>query len=295
VGNLLLPTLIQEGSKNNREFNGSGFAPDFCLKTCPMDKITACSTFLLDLWRKQQRCAHLPQNLVPSSKAEAYAVQALMERQSAHPLFGWKIAATSLAGQKHIGVDGPLAGRYIAERCLTPGYTVPFGNNHMKVAEVEFAFRMGTSLPPRAEAYTEAEVFDAVASLHPAIEIPDSRYDRFETVGEAALIADNACADWLVVGKAAPESWRSLDLAAFTPVGRVRGKPDVQGRGSNVLGSPRIAMTWLVNELSSVGATLEAGQIVTTGTCVVPMVIAAGDHVQADFGTLGTVAANIGA
>jgi 2-keto-4-pentenoate hydratase len=259
-----------------------------------MDKITACSIFLLDLWRKQQRCAHLPQHLAPASKAEAYAVQAVMETQSAHPLFGWKIAATSIAGQKHIGVDGPLAGRYIAERCLTSGGSVPFGNNHMKVAEVEFAFRMGTSLPPRAQAYTEAEVFDAVASLHPAIEIPDSRYDRFETVGAAALIADNACADWLVVGEAAPETWRRLDLAAFTPVGRARGRPDVQGLGSNVLGSPRIAMTWLANELSQIGVTLKAGAVVTTGTCVVPMVIQAGDHVEADFGSLGLVTAQIG-
>ena len=259
-----------------------------------MNKISTSSTFLLDLWRKQQRCAGLPVDLLPGSKAEAYAVQALIEQESAHPLFGWKIAATSLAGQKHIGVDGPLAGRYIAERSLASGTTVRFGLNHMKVAEVEFAFRMGTNLPPRVTPYTEAEVFAAVASLHPSIELPDSRYDRFETVGAPALIADNACADYLVVGEAAPESWRDLDLAAFRPTGHVRGKPDVQGLGSNVLGSPRIAMTWLANELSSLGIALAAGQIVTTGTCVVPMAIAAGDHVAADFGPLGSVTATLG-
>ena len=260
-----------------------------------MNKISPCSTFLLDLWRKQQRCEGLPADLAPANKAEAYAVQALIEKESAHPLFGWKIAATSLAGQKHIGVDGPLAGRYITERSLASGATVRFGRNHMKVAEVEFAFRMGTSLPPRTTPYSEAEVFAAVASLHPTIELPDSRYDRFEAVGALALIADNACADYLIVGEAAPESWRDMDLAAFTPTGRVRGKPDVLGLGSNVLGSPRIAMTWLANELSSLGIILAAGQIVTTGTCVVPMAIAAGDHVTADFGLLGSVHVTIGA
>jgi 2-keto-4-pentenoate hydratase len=252
------------------------------------------STFLLDLWRRQQRCAGLPKDLAPASKAEAYAVQALIEKESSQPLFGWKIAATSTAGQKHIGVDGPLAGRYISERCVCDQMTVPFGHNHMKVAEVEFAFRMGQRLAPRSTPYTEAEVFDAVASLHPAIEIPDSRYDHFEKVGANALIADNACADWLAVGEAAPDSWRDLDLAAFKPVGRIRGKPDVQGLGSNVLGSPRIAMTWLVNELSSLGITLATGQVVTTGTCVVPMPISANDHIEADFGPVGTVTLNIG-
>ena len=45
-----------------------------------------------------------------------HAIQACLERRSAFPLFGWKIAATSLDGQRHIGVDGPLAGRLLAER-----------------------------------------------------------------------------------------------------------------------------------------------------------------------------------
>lgn len=252
------------------------------------------STFLIDLWRKQQRCAGLPPELMPASRRAAYDVQALMELQSALPLSGWKIAATSIAGQKHIGVDGPLAGRYIAERVLPSGGTVPFGRNHMKVAEVEFAFRMGRNLVPRAAPYTEAEVFDAVESLHPAIEIPDSRYDRFEIVGAAALIADNACADWLVVGEAAPDIWRDINLVNFEPVGSITGKGEWKGLGWNVLGSPRIAMVWLANELSAIGITLSKGQIVTTGTCLVPMAIVPGDHVTGDFGELGRIEAMIG-
>ena len=252
------------------------------------------SELLLGHWRQETRCQNLPAELQTASKADAYAVQALIERTSAAPLWGWKIAATSVAGQKHIGVSGPLAGRYIAERVVRSGGTVPFGRNHMKVAEVEFAFRLGADLPPRQTPYTEDEVFLAVASLHPAIEIPDSRYDRFETVGEFALIADNACAHWLVVGDAAPDLWRDLDLADFTPTGRVIGKGEWRGKGSNVLGSPRLALTWLANELSALGIGLKAGQTVTTGTCLVPMVIAAGDRVEGDFGVLGQVAVTMG-
>ena len=170
---------------------------------------------------------------------------------------------------------------------------MPFGTNHMKVAEVEFAFRLGRDLPPRAKPYSEEEVFDAVATLHPSIEIPDSRYDHFETVGAPALIADNACAHWVCIGPAMPDSWRALDLAAFAPTGRVRGKPDVVGKGANVLGSPRIAMTWLINELSAQGLTARKGEFVTTGTCLVPMAIAAGDHVEGDFGDLGKVSLSL--
>ena len=54
-----------------------------------------------------------------------------------------------------------------------------------------------------------------------------------------------------------------------------------------MLGDPRIALTWMVNEISRIGETLHAGQIVTTGTCVVPVPIQPGDQVQVDFGVLG--------
>jgi 2-keto-4-pentenoate hydratase len=251
--------------------------------------IADAAEFLRLLWRDEKRCAALPEACAPKTRTVAYGIQAMHEALSEFPLSGWKIAATSLAGQKHIGVDGPLAGRYIAERVVPSGGSIPFGRNHMQVAEVEFAFRMGADLPPQSAAYTEAQVFDAVASAHPAIEIPDSRYDRFEIVGAAALIADNACAHWMALGEAMPEHWRNVDLADYQPVGRINGKADVFGKGSNVLGSPRIAMTWIANELSALGLTLKAGQFVTTGTCLVPMAIARGDRVTGDFGTLGKV------
>jgi 2-keto-4-pentenoate hydratase len=244
---------------------------------------------LRQLHEKDRRCDRLPEDCAPRSRAEGYAIQALIETRSAQPLAAWKIAATSLAGQKHIGVDGPLAGRYIAERIIAPGGIIPFGDNHMRVAEVEFAFRLGADIEPRDAPYTEDEVFSAVASLHPAIEIPDSRYEHFEKVGAAQLIADNACAHWLVIGEGAPESWRDLDLSAYQPMGRIAGKGEWQGLGANVLGSPRSAMTWLVNELSGLGITATAGQYVSTGTCLMPMKIAAGDHVVGDFGALGRV------
>lgn len=260
-----------------------------------MSDLRHTSEFLISHWRQETRCENLPAELQPASKAEAYAVQAFIEQQSAAPLWGWKIAATSVAGQKHIGVSGPLAGRYIAERVMHSGDTIPFGRNHMKVAEVEFAFRMGADLPPRQTIYSEAEVFAAVASLHPAIEIPDSRYERFETVGEYALIADNACAHWLAIGETAPEIWRDMDLAGFAPMGRIAGKGEWPGKGSNVLGSPRLAMTWIANELSELGIGLKSGQTVTTGTCVVPMPISARDHVEGDFGALGKIVVNLGA
>jgi 2-keto-4-pentenoate hydratase len=252
-------------------------------------QLDAASELLSDAWQQGRRMTAIPEPVRPTTRAEGYAVQAGLERRARLPLLGWKIAATSTAGQAHIAVDGPLAGRLLRERAGESGRTVAFGANHMRVAEAEFAFRLATDLPPRTTSYSVDEVLAAVAGVHPAIEIPDSRFEDFTVVGAAQLIADNACGHEFVLGAAAPPEWRRLDLAAHAVMGRVEGKLEREGRGANVLGDPRVALTWLVNELSGLGISLAADQIVTTGTCLIPLPIAAGDHVQVDFGALGSV------
>jgi 2-keto-4-pentenoate hydratase len=157
----------------------------------------------------------------------------------------------------------------------------------MRVAEPEFAFRMARALPPRTAPYTAQEVLDAVGELHVAIEMPDSRFNDFATVGEAQLIADNACAHEWVLGPEVRADWQAMDLAAHRVIGTVAGRLQREGFGANVLGDPRLALTWIANELSQHGVTLAAGQVVTTGTCMVPLEVAPGDTVEADFGLFG--------
>jgi 2-keto-4-pentenoate hydratase len=254
-----------------------------------LEQQQSASDKLWELWGQGQRIAALPTQICPITREEAYAVQALLERRSAHPLFGWKIAATSVAGQRHIGVDGPLAGRLLRERVRESGAELVLGANYMKVAEPEFAFRMGRTLASRAVPFALYEVMAAVETLHPAIELPDSRFDDFWKVGAAQLIADNACAHDFVLGPAARSEWRSDNLAEHVVTGSVTGKLRREGKGANVLGDPRAALTWLANELSRLGIALAAGQTVTTGTCVAPLPVEPGDHMVADFGRLGSV------
>lgn len=252
------------------------------------DQIAAASQILVQHWRDGTKLDALEARLRPQSRAEGYAIQAALERQSSGKLFGWKIAATSEAGQKHINVAGPMAGRIMSDTVIANGGTAPMKGNEMRVGEPEFAFRMGRDLPPREAPYTVDEVLAAVETLHPAIEIPDSRFADFARAGEAQLIADNACAHLFVLGAATSADWRAMDLVAERPQITLRGERYV-GHGRNVLGDPRVALAWLANELSGLGITLRAGQVVTTGTCHPPLPIAAGDDLAVDFGVLGKV------
>jgi 2-keto-4-pentenoate hydratase len=258
-------------------------------------RVTTAADIVWDHWHGGRRMTALPEGLRPRTRADAYAVQAALAARSPHPLFGWKIAATSVAGQRHLNVDGPLAGRLFRERAFASGAEVPFGANHMRVAEAEFAFRMAFDLPPRPDAYMVEEVLAVVHTLHPAIEIPDSRYDDFTVVGAAQLIADDACAHFFVLGAATTADWRRMDLVEHPVAATVSAGEPRAGRGGNVLGDPRVALAWLVNELSGIGVTLAAGEVVTTGTCIVPVPIAPGDRIRADFGAIGSVEARMGA
>jgi 2-keto-4-pentenoate hydratase len=240
-------------------------------------------------WQQRTRIDGLPPDCRPLDRAAGYSAQRAIVKCSGQHVVGWKIAATSAAGQKHIGVDGPLAGPLLANRVLETGATVPLDGNIMLVAEAEFAFRFARALPKRSSPYTQAEVVDAVASLHPSIEVPDSRYSDFVRVGAPQLIADTACACWFVLGPPATADWRARDLVTHAVTVDRNGAPVATGSGANVLGDPRVALTWLANELRTFGDGLAAGQFVTTGTCVIPVPITPGDRIRADFGELGSV------
>ncbi len=260
--------------------------------------ITEAAQLIWSNFRDGTRVSALPESCLLTTRAEGYTVQAEVARLSGQPSVGWKIAATSVAGQKHINVDGPLAGRLLANRAFAAGSvaanSIDLVPSLLRVVEAEFTFRMGRALPPRvagAGAYSVDEVMSEVASLHLAIEIPDCRFADFLHVGAPSVIADLACASWWIVGDAVTANWRDIDLASHGVTATKNGAVAADGIGSNVLGDPRVALTWLANELCVYGDGLLAGDYVTTGTCVVPVPCAPGDAFVMDFGVLGTISA----
>ena len=253
--------------------------------------IHAAAAILWQHWRQSTRLAELPAHCRPATRAEGYAIQTEIAKLSGQNIVGWKIAATSKAGQQHIRVDGPIAGPLLAARAREHGARIALAGNNMKVAEAEFAFRMGSDLPKRGKDYSVDEVLAAVATLHPAIEVPDSRYEDFTRVGAAQLIADVACGCWFVIGPEVRAGWRAHDLVRHGVSAYRNGALAGQGSGANVLGDPRVALAWIANELCTYGEGLRAGDVVMTGTCLTPVPVSAGDSIKADFGELGVLEA----
>jgi 2-keto-4-pentenoate hydratase len=236
----------------------------------------------------------MPSAVRPGTASDGYEIQALLQQRIGQPVFGWKLAATSKEGQAHINVDCPLIGRVPADRVLQDGADYcELDRSVMRVAELEFAFRFGVDVEPGEAEWSVAEALEIVDSLHPAIELPDSRFRSYATVGAPQLIADNACAHYFVLGPAAPASWRSTDLAEHRPWAMIDGTRFRHGYGRNVLGDPRVALAWFLNETARYSIRIRAGEIVTTGTCLTPIPISHGNRILGDFGDLGEVGVHI--
>jgi 2-keto-4-pentenoate hydratase len=241
---------------------------------------------------KHQRLSELPAAIRPKTSEDACAVQdALVDRLLAHyggTLIGYKIACTNVTAQRQLNVDAPFAGRLLSAFFFESPARVDAGKFFMRVVEAEFAFEMGRDLSPTASPRSRQEIAAAVKGVMPGIEIVDSRFDDWTTIGAPSLIADNACnAAW--VKGALVTDWQEIDLAAQAVRVTVNGKLLREGRGSNVLGHPLHALEWLVHSLSARGLGLKAGQYVTTGVTTEVYMAERGDRITADFGPVGSV------
>ena len=143
-------------------------------------------------------------------------------------------------------------------------------------------------LPPAAQPMGLDEIADALAGVLPGIEIVDSRFHSWTTVGATSLIADNACHGAWVKG-ALVTNWRHLDLAAQPVELSLNGKVIERGSGAAVLGHPLNALQWLVHRLHQQGIGFQAGDYVTTGVTTDIYDAQPGDHLVADFGPVGAI------
>ena len=242
---------------------------------------------ITECWKTGKKITALPGSCRPRTLKDGYRAQAALTRTMDSRVVGWKIAATAVSGQQHIGVDGPIAGRLFASQILRSGERCPMRGNRMRVAECEFVFMLGQDLPPRATPYTRSEVVAAVEALYPGLELPDSRFEDFSRAGAPQLAADNACAHYFVLGEPTSANWRHMDLSNHATTVSINGIEVSRGIGADVLGHPLQALTWIANNHVMHGTGLMAGQFITTGVTGRPCAIAGGDTIVADLGVLG--------
>ena len=222
------------------------------------------AALLAAAWRERRTIDPLPEDIRPRTPAEAYRLQAEIMKLLGEEVAGWKVGATGTGARKLLKARGPFAGAIFASRVFKTGATIPSEAHPMRGLEGEIAFKLGKDLPARARPYTMAEVRRAIASVHPAIEIVSSRWSQWPGVGLPSLIADHGSNAALVLGRPFAGAGPQLDTLHVDM--RVDGQEVGKGTGTDVIGGPHASLLWLANLLRR-GPGLQAGQIVSTGTC----------------------------
>jgi 2-keto-4-pentenoate hydratase len=254
--------------------------------------IDSCSQLLHDARLQRQPLAELPPTARPSTQQDAYqcqdqVVERLLAQYGGH-IIGYKIACTNMIAQRLLNMPEPFYGRLLSSFCYDSPAHVPAGDFFMRIIESEFAFRFARDLPPGPRPLERDEIADALEGVLPGIEIVDSRFTSWTTVGAPSLIADNACHGAWVKG-ALIRDWKNLDLAAQAVELSVNGQVVQRGSGAAVLGHPLTALQWLVHRLHAQGIGFQAGQYVTTGVTTDIYDAQPGDRLIADFGPVGRI------
>jgi len=225
---------------------------------------------------------------------DAYAVQRCwVDRKLAagRTLIGHKVGLTSRVMQQSLGIDEPDHGALLDDMRFDDGGDVPFDRFIKPRVEIELAFVLARDLA--GPGCTADDALAATDYVTPAMEILDARVQmsdpdtgHLRTIVDT--ISDNAADAGLVVGESRIDPGK-VDLA-WVP-GLLLQDDDVveSGVSAAVLGHPARAVAWLANRLGAHGVTLEAGQIVLSGSFIRAVPVAKGDVLRADYGELGAI------
>ncbi|CAM4086350.1 2-keto-4-pentenoate hydratase [Novosphingobium lubricantis] len=216
----------------------------------------------------------------------AYAVQEINTRywqDQGRRIVGRKAGLTAKAVQTQLGVDQPDFGVLFDDMTIADGGLLDPVRALQPKAEAEIAFVLGKDLPDTQT--TPEMVADAVATVHAAIEIVDSRIADWK-ITFADTVADNGSSAFFVLGGEG-HPLAGLDLFTCGMVMEINGAIVSLGAGAAALGHPLNAAAWLAQTLACRGEPLKAGDILLAGALGPMVALNPGDHVRAIVGGLG--------
>ena len=230
--------------------------------------------------------APLRDTLEPTDAEGAYAIQTINARfweAQGRRIVGRKAGLTAKAVQAQLGVDQPDFGVLFDDMRVADGGTLDPARTIQPKAEAEIAFILGADLPDTDT--TAEQVAKAVASVHAAIEIVDSRIADWK-ISFADTVADNGSSAFFVLAdQGLPLAGLDLEGAAMEMA--INGGIASTGLGAAALGNPLNAAAWLARTLAGRGEPLKAGDILLAGALGPMVPLAPGDHVEARIAGIG--------
>lgn len=224
----------------------------------------------------------------------AYAIQKAFARaklDAGRKVIGWKIGLTSKAMQDALKIDIPDSGVLFDDMLFENAGTIPKTRFIQPRIEAEIAFVM--KAPLGGDTVTRDQVLAATDYVCPSLEILDTRIQRVDPeTGQTRkvfdTIADNAANAGLVLGTEKHDPG-ATDLRRVGAIVTRNGEVEETGLGAGVLNDPVESVVWLARRMAGYGQTIEAGQVILSGSFIRPVECPSGAEIHADFGPFGSV------
>ena len=221
---------------------------------------------------------------------DAYAISLdflSRRRKEGEKVVGKKIGVTSKAVQDMLGVHQPDFGFLTDWMHVEGDIDVDAKSLIAPRAEAEIAFILKDSL--NGPDISAADVIAATKCIAPCFEIVDSRISDWK-IGIIDTIADNASCGVFILGDARADP-RDHDLPNLKVTVTKNGEPLSEGLGSGVQGNPAQAVAWLANTLGQYGVTLDAGDVILSGSLVPLEPAVKGDVFEMELHGIGSATA----
>lgn len=229
----------------------------------------------------------LRDGLDPLDAEGAYAVQNINTQfwqSQGRRIVGRKAGLTAKAVQTQLGVTQPDFGVLFDDMRVADGGRLDPAQALQPKAEAEVAFVLGAALTDPDVG--PEQVAAAVASVHAAIEIVDSRIANW-AISFADTVADNGSSAFFVIAEEG-RPLAGLDLYTCGMVLEVNGAVASLGAGAACLGHPLNAAAWLARTLAARGEPLQPGDVLLTGALGPMVTLSPGQTVVAKVGGLGS-------
>jgi 2-keto-4-pentenoate hydratase len=248
---------------------------------------------LLEAHARRRRFEPLPDGLAPHTAEEAYGIQdafVALRAEARGAVTGYKIALSSEAMRRFVGVDQPQAGAIHVSTLKQSPARVRAHDYVRLIVEFEIAVQLAADLPVADRPYFRERVAKAIGAVMPAIELADDRgadYSRLPS-HPLELIADNTWNEGAVLGRPV-QDWKNIDLGALRGVAKINGETVGEGLGSAAMGHPFDAVAWIADNLAARGRGLLRGDVVITGSLITSKHVKPGDRVEFELEGLGSV------
>ena len=256
------------------------------------EKINKAANILFNSRLEINSLEALPDDCIPQNNEEAYNIQDVLANlyfiKTKSKIIGKKIGCTNKAAQLQININKPFYGNIFSNFSSQTNCLLDINKFINPYLEPEFSFKLKNEIDLIQAPFSLHQIYGFIESVIPSIEIVDSRFKDWTTIGINNLIADNGANAYWIRGN----EYKNLDNINFTDhtVKVYINEYLIEtGNSKNVLNNPVNSIKWLVNTLAKQKKYIPKAAYISTGTCTRAIPLNKKDIVMVDFDCLGIV------